>query len=425
MTSVRLSDDDARLLDDQVDALWPEYVELLAALVRIPSTAGHERPAQELLAERARAIGLRTNLWDVDPVKLAAHADFATAEHSMEPRPNLTAVLAGAAGGGGQSMAISGHVDVVPIEPLRMWTQEPYGGTVDGDRLYGRGALDMKGGLVAGLLAIDAIARAALVHRGDIVFESVIEEESTGNGTLAAREHGPAVDAALIPEISGEDVQVANPGVLWFEVTVTGKPAYVGLAGASVNAIEVATDLVAHLRALPARLNEALAHPAYDAYPAPLTLNVGTIRGGDWPSNVPLECVVGFRLAYPPNWTVERAKDAVSASLQEHAQSHPWLAAHPPAVRWHGFQARGFAIEPGEPVVALLRAEVAAVSGEPARVTPMFGTADARYFADRGIPAVYYGPGGGGMHAPDEWVSLASVLRVAKVLARTAAAWTA
>src|SRR5690242_9891399 len=108
MTSERLSDDAAALLDDQVDALWPDYVELLQDLVRIASTAGNERPAQELLAARARAIGLRTDLWDVDSIALSQHPDFASADSSLDPRPNLTAVLPGV--GNGRSLAISGHV---------------------------------------------------------------------------------------------------------------------------------------------------------------------------------------------------------------------------------------------------------------------------------------------------------------------------
>lgn len=428
MTPQRLSESDGSLVDAGIDELWPTYQATLTELVRLPSLAGEETAAQQLLADRARVAGLQVELWQVDPHRLAPHPDFATADHSLLPRPNVTAVLAGS--GGGRSIAVSGHVDVVPTGPLEHWTVDPWSGTVVGDRLYGRGALDMKGGLVAGLLAIEAIRSAGLARRGDVVFESVIEEESTGNGTLAARQRAadglaPRVDAALIPEVSGEEVQIANPGVLWFEVTLRGKAAYVGLAGASINAIELAAELIARLQTLPQRLNAVFEHPAYQQFSQPLTLNVGTIRGGDWPSSVPLACVVGFRLAFPLQWSVQQAKDEVQQHIDEWTQTHEWLRQSPPAVRWHGFQARGFAIDPQQPIVALLRDGVAAVTGEPARVSPMFGTADARYFADRGIPAVYYGPAGGGMHAPDEWVGLASVQRVARVLARTVAAWIA
>lgn len=424
MTSPQhLGDDDAARLDRALDALWPRYVEVLSALVQSPSLAGAEETAQRLLAEHAAAAQLEIDLWQVDVDALAEHPDHATADHSAIPRPNLTAILRGS--GGGRSLALSGHVDVVSAEPAGLWTDLPFSGAVSGDRLYGRGALDMKGGLVAALLAMEAIRTASIAHRGDIVFESVIEEESTGNGTLAARLRGPNTDAAIIPEISHEDVQIANPGVLWFEITVRGRAAYVGLAGASVNAIDVAADVIAFLRSLPAVMNAEFSHPAYDAYPAPLTLNVGTISGGDWPSNVPLECVLGVRMSFPLDWSVERAKAFVTDRIGDFAASHSWLAENAPRIRWHGFQAHGYAIDPDDPIVALLRSEVTAVSGEEARVSPMFGTADARYFADAGIPAVYYGPTGGGMHSPDEWVSLSSVRRVATVLARTAAAWTA
>jgi acetylornithine deacetylase len=401
--------------------LWPRYQSILANLVRIPSLSGAESGAQEYLADVAREAGLDAELWDVDPQRLSAEADYAQADGCAQRRPNLTAVLPGT--GAGRSIAVSGHVDVVPVEPAHLWTRDPFSADIVDGRMYGRGTLDMKGGLVAGLHAIHAIRECYGALPGTIVFESVLEEECTGNGTLAARLRGPGTDAAIIPEITGEDVQIANPGVLWFEVTVTGKSAYVGLAGASVNAIDVATDFIRAMHGLPAELNKSFRHPAYEPYEEPLTLNVGTIKGGYWPSNVPLECVIGFRLAYPLDWTVPQAQRFVSDYVARVAADHPWLSGHAPAIRWHGFLAHGFAIEPTAPIVDLLTTVVAETTGEPARLSPMFGTADARYFADQGIPAVYYGPAGGGMHSPDEWVDLGSVRRVSQVLASTIVRW--
>jgi acetylornithine deacetylase len=404
-----------------LDRLWPRYQSVLAGLVQIPSLSGAESEAQQYLAAAARETGLDAELWEVDPQRLSAEADYARADGCAERRPNLTAVLPGT--GEGRSIAVSGHVDVVPVEPRHLWTRDPFGAEIAEGRMYGRGALDMKGGLVAGLCAIHAIKECYGALPGTVVFESVLEEECTGNGTFAARLRGPDIDAAIIPEITGEDVQIANPGVLWFEVTVTGKSAYVGLAGASVNAIEVATDLISAMRGLPAELNKSFSHPAYETYEQPLTLNAGTIKGGYWPSNVPLECVIGFRLAYPLDWTVPQAQQYVTNYIARVAADHPWLSNHAPTVRWHGFLAHGYSIEPAAPIVDLLSKVVAETTGEPARLSPMFGTADARYFGDRQIPAVYYGPAGGGMHSPDEWVDLASVRRVAHVLANTIVRW--
>jgi acetylornithine deacetylase len=408
-------------LADRVDALWPRYRDALRDLVRSPSVLGAETPAQHLVASLADAAGLDVDVWDVDPADLAQDERYAPVDGGSGIRPNVTAVLPGR--GGGRSIAVSGHIDVVSPEPRVQWTHDPFGADVVGDRLYGRGALDMKGGLVAGLLAVHAVREAYGALAGDVVFESVIEEECSGNGTLAARRHGPAVDAALIPEISGEDVQIANTGVVWFEVTVTGKPAYVGLAGESVNAVEVAIDLARALRTLPDAFNAAPRHPVYAHVERPYTLNLGVLSGGDWPSNVPLECRIGARLSFPPDWPVERAQQAVVHALEAYAAADPWLSSSPPRLRWNGFRAHGFTIDADHPLVARLRTSVEQVTGAPARLSPMFGTADARYFADDGIPAVYFGPAGGGMHAPDEWVDLSSVHRVAHVLARTVVEW--
>jgi acetylornithine deacetylase len=410
-------------LDQALTALWPTYEQALHDLIAQPSLLGAETGAQEQVARLAQDAGLDVEVWDVDPAELAKHQDFTHVDGGEGVRPNITGVLSGT--GHGRSIAVSGHIDVVSPAPLHQWQHDPWGGAVENGRMYGRGTLDMKSGLVAGLLAIHAIQRTYGRLAGDVVFESVIEEECTGNGTLAARLHGPHVDAALIPEVSGEDVQIANPGVVWFEVTVTGKPAYVGLAGASVNAVEVGMAVAVGLRALIDRLNDVFDHPAYRGQSQPLTLNIGTFEGGDWPSNVPLEAKLGFRMSFPLGWTVTKAQQAIEERLAEIAAGHPWLKQHPPQLRFHGYRARGYYLDPADPLVELLNSTVAEVTGEPARISAMFGTADARYFADQAIPAVYYGPAGGNMHAPDEWVDLASVRRVAAVLARTVVSWAA
>lgn len=408
-------------IDDAVRQLWPQYERVLQDVIRIPSLLGDETRAQQCLAEVAEKAGLDVDLWEVDPAWLRDDPDHAPVDGGERPRPNLTAVLPGT--GGGRSLAVSGHIDVVPIAPIHRWQHDPWGGEIVDGRMYGRGTLDMKGGLVAGLCAMHAVSQAYGALPGDVVFESVIEEECSGNGTLAARRHGPRVDAAVIPEVSGEDVQIANLGVLWFEVTVTGRSAYVGLAGASVNAIEVATEVIAGLKSLPDELNDTFDHPAYREHRRPLTLNVGTIAGGDWPSNVPLECKVGFRMSFPVDWTAAQAQELITRRLDAISAAHPWLRREPARLRWHGFRAKGFHIDTAEPIVELVRSHVADVTGAPARFSPMLGTADARHFAAHGIPAVYFGPAGGGMHAPDEWVELASVARVARVLARTIVGW--
>ena len=411
---------DAAALDGAVERLAPRYVDALVALVRCPSTIGEERAAQDLVAGLAREAGFEVDLWEVDRRSLAGDPRVGMADGGDRVRPNVTAVRSGT--GGGRSLILNGHVDVVPPGPNASWTKDPFSGEIDGGRLYGRGALDMKGGLVAAIHAAHAVALAGERVPGDLIFESVIEEEATGNGTLAARLRGPDADAAIITELTGEEIEIANPGVLWLELAVSGRSAYVGRAGAGINAIDQAMTVVDALRSMVDDFNSGFRHPAYEGIERPLTLNVGTVEAGDWPSSVPLECRVGLRLSFPIGWSVEQAQAAVMERIHGQAHEDPWLAEHPPAVRWHGFQAAGWSIDRSEPIVSALAAAVRATGGRPT-LSPMLGTADARFFGDAGIPAAYFGPSGGGQHGPDEFVELASCLRVARVLARLITSW--
>jgi acetylornithine deacetylase len=400
-------------LDAAIDERRADVERFLSALVRSPSVLGAERPAQLLIARRLRAAGLRPALVDV-PVERAREDPMwapGSAARSYAGRPNVIATVDGR--GGGRSLVLDGHVDVVSPEPASWWAVGPFSGHVQDGRLFGRGAYDMKGGLVASLWALEAVLAAGVPLRGDVRFESVIEEECTGNGALAARLDAPRADAAIIPECTNLEVFIETPVVLWVEVTVTGRPAYVGRPGEYVNAVERAVELIGRLRS---------------AVPADLTLSVGTIRGGDWPSTVPLECSFVCRVSAPRDWPLERAKAAVEALVVAAAAEDPWLRDHPPTVSYPGFQAEGWALAdvPGSSAIRTLVGDVhAAVAGSPLRDTPFPGTADGRYFAARGEPAIYYGPSGGNQHAPDEWVDLESVRLVARVLARTIVEWCA
>jgi len=365
---------------------------------------------------------------------------WAPVERSYRGRPNVTATLAGtegakgtgrAAGAGAGSavdsaaaspataprnLVLNGHIDVVSPEPVSWWSRNPWSGHMDGRRLSGRGAWDMKGGLVAALWALEAVRAAEVPLRGDVRFESVIEEECTGNGAVATRFGAPRADAAVIPECTGLEAFVSTPPVLWVRVTVRGRPAYVGRPGAYVNAVERATELIARLR-------EVAAGPAGTG----ATLSVGTIGGGDWPSTVPLECAFTCRVSTPSDWTVERAKHEVETWVQAAAQPDPWLAdaTNAPAIDYPGFQAEAWSVGRSSPIVTALAEAHSTVIGGSLPMIHFPGTTDARAFGARGEPAVVYGPSGGNQHAPDEYVDLDSVLLVARVLARLIVEWCA
>ena len=150
----------------------------------------------------------------------------------------------------GHSLILNGHIDVVPAGPVEMWTTPPFEPRREGNWLYGRGAADMKGGLVSCLAALDALARVGYRPAADLFVQSVIEEECTGNGALACLARGYRAAAALIPEPVWEKLVRAQVGVLWFQVKVRGMPVHVREAGNGANAIEAAFGLMRALHRL-------------------------------------------------------------------------------------------------------------------------------------------------------------------------------
>jgi acetylornithine deacetylase len=289
----------------------------------------------------------------------------------------------------------------VPVTPEHRWTHDPWGAEIAGGRMYGRGAADMKAGVVAMLGAVRALRDAGL--RGDIQIETVIEEECTGNGAAACRARGPRTDAALIPEPFGHAALEAQVGVLWGRITLTGRAAHAERADQAVNAAMLAIPVLEAIRALEAEVNASSE--------LRLNYNVGVVRAGDWPSSVPEECVIEVRLAAEPGADLEAVKARFEDAIGERVQ-------------WRGFHAHGFRISREEPIFDVLGRAHSAVHGSPLEFLAFTGTTDARAFVvHHGIPATCYGPVGGNLHAPDEWVDLASVRDTTLVLALAAVEW--
>ena len=407
-----------------IDQLFPEYVALLQALVRQPSTLGSVRPAQEIVYRHLCHLGLDAYRQAIEPDTIAGHPDFAPVPWSSQGEPNVWGVLP-ARGSGGRSLVLNGHIDVVPPGPEDQWTVDPWGAAISQGRLFGRGSMDMKAGLVAALLAMDAVIASNMPLRGPVIFESVIEEECSGNGMLAQRQQTGPVDGIVILEPTGDTTWTATPGVLWFEVTVTGKAAYVGQGAGSVNAIELAIDLLRRMKpAAVAELNAAFSHPAFIGMTNPLTLNVGTIAGGGWPSAVPLTCTTTCRMAFPIDWSFTQARAFVERHIKQAAKDDAWLVAHPPHIRFPGFRAAGWEYRADPALLDLVDRCHSEETGRALVRTGWPGTADGRY-ADPSVPVVYYGPAGGGIHGPDEYVELESMRQVARTLVAVIAEWCA
>lgn len=386
-------------------------------LVAIPSWDGNETPAQELMARWMEDVGLDVDLWEIDLAELGRHPAYC-AEIPRSEALGLVGTLPGA--GGGSSLILNGHVDVVPPGDPALWTHPPFDAVVKDGRLYGRGALDMKGPLCASLFALRALRKAGVTLQGDLILESVVGEEDGGMGTLAAIVRGYRAQGAVVTEPTGLAVAPALAGALNFRVHVPGRAAHGAVRLEGVSAIEKFVPLYEAIMALEAERNRALAgDPLFRSYALPFPISVGTIRGGDWASSVPDHLTFEGRMGASPGEDLEGARKALEMAVARAAEEDPWLRDHPPRVEWWGGQFEPARVPPDHPLVAAMRESTQAVMGRPARVLGMTYGADMGLLVNHGsTPTVLFGPGDiRRAHRPDEFVEVEELVTAARALA--------
>jgi acetylornithine deacetylase len=391
-----------------VERAFPATVSWLQELVGVPSLLGAEEPAQRLVEERLLDLGFEVRSIVPDEAALAERPDSGI---PLIPHEGRRSVIGTLGGGRGRTLLLNGHVDVVSEAPADLWSKAPYGAEIDDGRLYGRGACDMKGGIAAMLLAIEA-ARAEGALPGPIVYQSVIEEECGGNGALAAVLAGPAADGVLIAEPTNGSMDLVAPGVIWARITTEGRSRHASHADEDSNPIETAFAVTSALHELEASLNRD-PEPEFAGVERPYLLNVGALHAGDWPSMTPGRAELDVRLGFPI-----RMEPAEAQSLLAEAVSRADAGA---GVEFRGFRARGYAFGADTPLVRLLAECHEEVRGTGLEAPPTRATTDLRFF--EGSQAVCYGPTGEGLHGVDEWVDLESVADVATVLALLIRRW--
>lgn len=416
-------------LKQAVDARFDENVAFLSELTSHPSTRGNEQSAQALMAAALSERGLAVDQWQIDVADIQHLPGFSPVIGNYDDAQNVVGTHRSRTQKG-RSLILNGHIDVVPEGPLDMWDQPPYQPHVADGWLYGRGAGDMKAGLVSNLYALDALRDCGLAPAADVFYQSVVEEECTGNGALACLQRGYKAEAALIPEPFEEKLVTAQLGVIWFQVHLKGLPTHVAYAGSGANAIEAAIPLIDALHKMEARWNApACRHADYHDCHHPLNLNIGKIEGGDWTSSVPAWCVFDVRMAIFPGQDITAAKEEIEAVLQEAAQENAFLRKAAPQVVYHGFHAEGYALSEDRSARAssaiwALEQAHEDVNGSALERLAITATTDARFFglyAD--TPALVYGPRAEAIHGFNERVELESLRRITQATALFIADW--
>ncbi|MEV0615783.1 ArgE/DapE family deacylase [Nonomuraea sp. NPDC050404] len=408
-----MHDVEARVLD-AIDA--PGTVNLLAEAVKVPSVTGTdaESELQHRFARLLTEAGMDVDVWKLDLADLTTRPGFPGTEAPRTEGYGVAAVTPG--GEGPPALALQGHVDVVPTGDLAKWAgSDPFAARIAGDVLYGRGACDMKAGLVANLAVARAIAAAGVSLARPLAVHCVISEEDGGLGAFATLARGHTAEAAVISEPTSGAVMTANAGALTFRLEIAGRAAHGATRYEGVSAIEAFWPVFEAIRRLEAERNRDVPG-IYAGNTMPYPIEVGTVRAGDWASTVPdllvAEGRLGVRLDEEPAAARAAFEEAVAGVAD------PWLRANPPVVTWPGGQFASGRLPAGHELLDQVGRAVADTTGcRPAETAAPYGS-DLRLYAAGGIPTLHYGPGDVRFaHAPREQVELRELLDVTRVLA--------
>jgi acetylornithine deacetylase len=412
----------------------------VAELIRIPSITGTraESQLQHHLADRLRQLGCNVDLWQIDLPTITSDPRFPGMEAERSEAWGLVGELTPPAHAGAvqdpnvqdanvqpdnaPTVILNGHVDVVPPGDRHLWSQDPFDPRdttgPDGRRaVFGRGACDMKGGLVSILAALKVLRESGYPRRGRVLVQFVVGEEDGGLGTFATVRRGHLGSVALIPEPTSCAIVPAAAGALTFRLTVPGLSAHGSSRLDGVSALEALWPVWQALRELEARRN-ADAGPLFDGIAMPFGISIGTVRAGDWASTVPDRLVAEGRYGVRLGEDVDDARKALVDAVAAACSRDPWLSGHPATVEFFGGQFGSASTPVDHPLVQALSSAHWRSSGGGMAVTHGLpaGT-DLRLLAAAGVPGAHYGPGSvRRAHAPDEFVPVAEVAQTARVL---------
>ena len=429
-------------------------VKALADLVRIPSLTGEEGAAQESVAAMLRAAGARVEMMEPDVERIFAAfpavAQYPThwrhdlilpyevlptyralKESGLEKvlnyrgRPNVVGHLAGC--GGGRSLILNGHIDCVTVEPEAEWRHGPFSADIEEGRMYGRGTSDMKGGLVAAVMAVTYLREAGVRLKGDVIVQSVVNEEHAGNGTLDLVARGIRADAAVVLEPTGNRIALSHPGGLYWQVSVPGEPRSPGARWngdeqVGVSAIEKLPALIEALLAIERDYNRRVG-PLGDGVAA-FAMVMGKIAGGTYETVTANRAVMrGGAYFRPEAGSVIDVMDAFRRGIGEANASDAFLSAHP--ARLEFLHHDDSTEQKGEVPHARCMAHQLFGQGRDAGFHPGPFACDMRHLVNQGgIPSMIFGPGEiAQAHKADEYIQVDEYLECIAQLVRFIHDW--
>jgi acetylornithine deacetylase len=416
-----------------------ETISLLQDLIRIPSVnpyfSNYEEPSreghvQDIFATRLDRLGATLDRWEPSAADLAKHAGGPGyyPDRDFRGRPNLVATLPGS--GGGQSLMLLGHADVVSAGDD--WTVAPFAAERHHGNVYGRGAADMKAGMAAAVSALEILRTAGIQLRGDVLLASVVDEEAGGMGTLAVVDRGYRTDGAIIPEPTDLNVAPLCRGILWGRLTIPGRASHIEMPqphwrdGGAVDAIALGRTFLDAIDDLNARwaANPAKRHPLL---PLPCQVCVSMLDAGEFPTAYAGQMRITFDAQYLPAEKDDRklggrVKVELEAFFAEIAQQNAWLRENPPTIEWLVDADCGET--PADHPLPQLLHRAAQTAGAESTMEGMSSHTDMGLLVNAGIPTVNFGPGAPSVaHQSDEHVREEDLHQATVAFALIIAAW--
>jgi acetylornithine deacetylase len=441
----------------RVEEKREKIIELLSALIRIPSLTGEELEAQEFVAGYLKNLGLQVDLWEPDIKELfekyplvaqypshwrhdliLPYQNLPSYEHLIKSgkmdvlnykgRPNVVGTWRGL-GKGGKCLILNGHIDTVTVEPKNEWTHDPFGAEIENGKMYGRGTSDMKSGIVAAMVALECLIELGINLRGDVIFESVVNEEHAGNGTLSCVARGITADAAIITEPTKNAIRLGNAGGIYWGVKLKGRSRptgarWKGREQEGISAIEKLPRVIDSLLDMERNLNGMSRHPHLLDQNS-FSLVMGRVHGGHYDTVTASECILNGSAYFGSEiGSVADIMEHVRSAIFEANRKDEYLSEVPPEVFFlhHDDPSE---IEENEPIIQTLSTAAERVTG--GRPTVYRGTAacDMRHLINQGkIPTTVFGPGWGDQaHKSDEFIPIDSMVPSVKILALTIYDW--
>jgi len=311
----------------------------------------------------------------------------------------------------------------VPVGEIGNWTHDPFKGEVVNNRVFGRGACDMKGGVAAMLEAVKFIHAAGIKLNGDLTMETVPEEEASEMGTLACCQKGYIADAAIIPEPTNMNVLVAMRGAVGGEITVYGRAGHAEMTqphwkeGGAVNAISKAVKIIQGLEELKEdwRTRPDKQHKFLD----PDTITPTIIKGGEWSVTYPEKVKITFDSMFIPS--TKKLWMEIEEKIKSIAAADPWMKEHPPKLETDWVYGAG--ISEDEPIVKTAL-EVAGELGIAPKLVGMGSLTDAIHLINYSkVPTISIGPNDKTCHSVDEFVDIGELINLTRILALAIMRW--